>query len=46
MKEIIFLTSFISFKKIFLWFEYNTGKSLDLNLFNFITLNDDNLFLN
>ena len=38
------LTLFISFKKIFIWFKYNTGKNLRTNLFNFITLNEDKFF--
>ena len=37
MKEIIFFTLLISFK-------YNTGENLKNNLFNIITLNEDNFF--
>ena len=43
MKVIIFLTLFIWFKKVFFRFKYCTGKNLRNNLFNFITLNEDNL---
>ena len=44
MKEIILFTILISFDKIFIWFKYNTGKSLRNNLFHFITLNENNFF--
>ena len=44
MKGIILSTLFIWFKKIFIRFKYNTGKTWRNNLFNFITLNKDKFF--
>ena len=46
MKKFIFLTSFISFEKVFFKFKYSTGKSLINNLFNFIILNKENISVN
>ena len=44
MKEIIFLTLFIWFKNIYFWLKYSTSKNFKNNLFNFITLNEENFF--
>ena len=44
MREIIFLTLFIWFEKIFFLSKYSIGKNLRNNLFNFITVNEGNFF--
>ena len=44
MKEIIFLILFIWFKKIYFWFKYTIDKNVRNNIFNFVTLNKENLF--
>ena len=45
MKEIIFLTLFNLFKKIFIWFKYNTGENLRNNLSIFIIFERRQYFL-
>ena len=45
MKEIVFITSFILFKKVFSRFKYSTGQDLRNNLINFIIFERRQFFL-